>query len=868
MWIRPKPFLAASPPATLQKSRYDAVKRVLSESLVRPGGVTYATTGYSYAGLQVLITDPRLNTTSRALAAWGPLLQVSDPGSTPARFQYNAFDQLKQATDPAGNVVTTVSYNLRGMRTRVVDMDLGTWDFTSNALGQVTEQSDNKVPRQQTQFTYDLLGRLTTRTEPEGASTWTWGTTNSASEKNIGQLVSVSGPGYSETFAYDTLARPRQRTINADAQYQFDYAYDGAGHVQTLTYPVSTGGVRFKAKYGYSGGYLSSVQDYTGDVNGPVLWTLNLLDARQHATSEAFGNGLWVQNAYDPLTGEPTTRQSGTGGQSSNVQNLSYAWDTAGNLSSRQDLRQGLLESFSYDALNRLQATTGPGGQNTAIGYDAIGNITSKTGIAGNFVYDPVRKHAVTSAGGTSYGYDANGNMTSRGGATISWSSYNLPTVINAPGGYSAQFAYAPDRSRWRQVSSYAGGTETTVYVGGLLEKLSTALRTHWKHLIPTPSGQVQVIRRSDGTSETLYVTTDHLGSTDAVLNAAGVVVMRGSFAAYGERRASNWQGAPPPGEWQDIANTTRQGYTGHEMLDNVMLIHMNGRVFDPAIGRFVSADPYVDGADTTQGWNRYAYVHGGPLSATDPSGFMGSPCAFRACYWNGVDWVSVGAGGPLEEVVITASRWTYPLQSNWEWNTIGSARDLLGQRNELAAHLSDGPAANGTAAGKESGTEAQGEPQSLQSWQARAKEVLCDQAVTDGALTDALTAVDSSGTAADLLRPVAVASATAAGVATQTPNSQAWSFLSGELSTGLRTVARFGNVATGALLALELSRGHVAGALYAGLDFGVFWVLSTTAAAGAPMTGGGSALQAAMVGAVFYANGGSRSAVQSVLCN
>ena len=65
------------------------------------------------------------------------------------------------------------------------------------------------------------------------------------------------------------------------------------------------------------------MQDYTGDVNGPVLWNLNLLDAQGNAISETYGNGLWLQNSFDPATGEPLTRQAGTGGQASNVQNLS-----------------------------------------------------------------------------------------------------------------------------------------------------------------------------------------------------------------------------------------------------------------------------------------------------------------------------------------------------------------------------------------------------------------------------------------------------------------------------------------------------------------------------------------------------------------
>ena len=465
------------------------------------------------------------------------------------------------------------------MRTQLVDMDLGTWNYTPNALGEVVSQKDAK--------------------------------------------------NQTTTFVYDGLSRPLTRTIVAGSTYMFDYAYNTLGQLDTLTYPTSTASVRFKAKYGYSGGYLSSVQEYTGNVNGPILWNLNLLDARMNAVSETYGNGLWLQNGFDPLTGDPLTRQSGTGGQSSNVQNLSYLWDTAGNLSTRQDLLQSLTETFSYDALDRLTLASGPAAQSTAIGYDAIGNLTSKTGV-GSYTYHATKKHAVVNAGGTTYGYDANGNLTSRGGATVTWRSHNRPNKIGDPNGYSATFSYAPDRSRWKQVSTYAGGTDTTFYVGGLLEKLTTPTRTHWKHLIPTPSGQVQVIRRSDGSKDTFYVTTDHLGSTDAVLNASGTVLMRGSFGVHGARRASNWQGAPSSTEWQAIADTTRRGYTGHEQIDNVMVVHMNGRVFDPVIGRFLSADPYIDGPQTTQGWNRYAYVHGNLLSATDPTGYDAAGRAAR----------------------------------------------------------------------------------------------------------------------------------------------------------------------------------------------------------------------------------------------
>ena len=59
-------------------------------------------------------------------------------------------------------------------------------------------------------------------------------------------------------------------------------------------------------------------------------------------------------------------------------------------------------------------------------------------------------------------------------------------------------------------------------------------------------------------------------------------------------------------------------------MLDSVGLVQMNGRVYNSVTGRFISADPYIDGAMSSQGWNRYSYVGNRALSGTDPSGFGG----------------------------------------------------------------------------------------------------------------------------------------------------------------------------------------------------------------------------------------------------
>ncbi len=98
---------------------------------------------------------------------------------------------------------------------------------------------------------------------------------------------------------------------------------------------------------------------------------------------------------------------------------------------------------------------------------------------------------------------------------------------------------------------------------------------------------------------------------------------VRLSFDAFGKRRKeAGWSGSVPAGDWTAIANTSRRAYTEHEAMDNLNLIHMNGRVQDPLVGRFLSADPFVSAPDVGQSFNRYSYVGNNPLSLIDPSGY------------------------------------------------------------------------------------------------------------------------------------------------------------------------------------------------------------------------------------------------------
>jgi RHS repeat-associated protein len=231
----------------------------------------------------------------------------------------------------------------------------------------------------------------------------------------------------------------------------------------------------------------------------------------------------------------------------------------------------------------------------------------------------------------TKYSYDANGNAYSRQGSSITWSSYNYPTTVNAGSGSTAEtvsFSYGPDRGRWQQ--SYVGNStqETTDYVGGSLEVVSSGGVTDYRHYINAGGEQIAVYsRKSNGTNTVSYLLSDHQASVASITNSSGGVVVGESFTAFGSRRnPTTWSGAASNSDLTTITGITREGYTFQTALGLWMgMNHMNGRVEDSVTGRMLSADPHIPNKANPQSYNRYSYVNNNPVTYGDPSGF--SPC-------------------------------------------------------------------------------------------------------------------------------------------------------------------------------------------------------------------------------------------------
>ena len=365
-------------------------------------------------------------------------------------------------------------------------------------------------------------------------------------------------------------------------------------------------------------------------------------------------------------------------------QDRAYAWLTDGSLESRTANAAGSgtsaralrEEEFDYDYLGRLDsAATKLGGSMSAsrtldYDYDRNGNLTSKTSdISGDkkvtatmYGQGTAGPHALTRAtvGGVvhNFRYDAQGHIERYDAASgddrfIEWDGRGLATKVTVGTAKDAAkpkaretFLYGPGGARYQKTSEWRVGdgemavlkSETTHYAGAyekttracvLVEGESETAST--ESVERTRVGPVLHVKRyacgstAASTPEIEYRHFDHLGSTGSVTSAAGAELVALAHDPHGERRKPDWTRQLNQSEIEALAadhgDRTSRGFTGHEHLDRTGIVHMNGRLYDPLLGRFLSPDPIVANPGHGQQWNLYSYAMNSPLSYIDPSG-------------------------------------------------------------------------------------------------------------------------------------------------------------------------------------------------------------------------------------------------------
>jgi RHS repeat-associated protein len=287
------------------------------------------------------------------------------------------------------------------------------------------------------------------------------------------------------------------------------------------------------------------------------------------------------------------------------LRNMDYVFNAAtGNLTSRTGMI-AQSESFGYDELDRLVSVKHSATEAMSIGYAANGNITAKTGL-GTYDYHPAKPHIVQ------YVDNPNGWIP-EDNQTVTYNAFNKAARIQESKGsniYELNFTYGPDRERWKTELKKNNTLTKTIIFAGDYERIIENGTAKQLYYISGSDGLAAIYVKQSGQPDKIYyVHADHLGSIVSLTDANGSEVFHAGYDAWGKQTISN-----------NILAFHR-GYTGHEHLPDFGLINMNGRMYDPILGRFLSADPFVQMPDYSQSFNRYAYCLNNPVNTVDFDG-------------------------------------------------------------------------------------------------------------------------------------------------------------------------------------------------------------------------------------------------------
>ncbi|MCL2289663.1 MAG: hypothetical protein FWC34_03020 [Bacteroidetes bacterium] len=590
--------------------------------------VPYTHLSYTYNNRKVTITDHlRSASSSKDYDALGRIINATDNGGaiTYAYSVTGSGSNIRHQTTIATNGATTTIYSdLWGNRRRIDEPNAGTITSEYNKLNELVKQTDargNIVIYQ-----YDALGRVTQKQfTGSSASPMTIKYTydNFASySRGRGKIYQIFVNNVEEeTFFYDNRSRLSEfKKVIDYTPYTFHYGYTPTGQLETLMYPDN-----FAINYSYSStGKLTEIRNWNDD---KLIYKVHSRNKFNAPTRCEYGNGIvtdYTYNTHGLLTRIKTGNKVhgfDIGIDEPNYKNIQYSYtvdsailnyrytyDDKGLMISRSESMVNRLERYEYDKLDRLtqikSGTIGAGTMQTqTFSYHNNGNIINNSSV-GFYAYQG-KPHAVTRV------EPIGSNVISQNQCDVTYNFFNQPTQITE-GTQELLLSYGSNRQR-NKTERYGnhGENNTRYYINKYYEKERKITRP------PTPDRNYRYIYGDNGvvalhTDSIYYIHTDHLGSYCAITNANKQVVMRNYFDPWGNTLSlPNLTGF----------TITNRGFTGHEHYPDLKIINMNGRLYDPVIGRFFSPDHYVQLPGFTQSYNRYSYALNNPLKYIDPSG-------------------------------------------------------------------------------------------------------------------------------------------------------------------------------------------------------------------------------------------------------
>ncbi|WP_295798640.1 RHS repeat-associated core domain-containing protein [uncultured Microbulbifer sp.] len=624
-------------------TEFDGLNRPIAKTVQRLP-ISYDV-AYDYSGLGTDITvtpnalGPVLMMASRSSVLGQPLYHQDAKGQH-TYFRYDALGNVAMIQDVAGNAITA-TYNGFGHKLGLSDPNMGNWQFSYNALGELRWQKDAKS--QVTTFNYDALGRLRHQYPGSDAAHHFQFDASAYGTLDREYTGSSTNPAFERIYEYDSLQREIARTTQIDGRvFVQKTAWDtNYGRIKGLSYP---GGTIVETRYDETG-RVAEDWDFAAGIK---LRSVDNRSATEAILQQSFANALIEETNYNAAGLIEQRCVSSLIGNCSKSKLIYDEYDSYGNLNHRENAIAGVEESFTYDNLHRLtQSSRSWNGyvpttlhSTVDYDYDAAGNLLYKTDFSsgslsayqygdasrstGNAGPNAVTQVQLKDLSTRSYAYDLNGNLTADGLRSISYGVNNKPRSISHSNGNSATFYYGSDNSRYKQVATNGSATTTRYYLGAY-EYEQTVQGGNTTVVERTAVGDFAQYRTQtlNGSAEFTgweFLHKDHLGSIESVSDIAGAIKERRGFDPFGKARDLR----------EDDSNggllgraTTKRGFTDHEHLDGVELIHMNGRAYDYNLGRFLSVDPFISMPENSQAYNPYSYVMNNPLRYTDPTGYL-----------------------------------------------------------------------------------------------------------------------------------------------------------------------------------------------------------------------------------------------------
>jgi RHS repeat-associated protein len=616
-----EPYFSAA--SQWSQKGYDSYGRLISQQLYT--GKVINTT---YSGLSVTVDDGT-KTKTVTKNAIGNITKVTDPGGM-INYAYYANGSMKQASYGTNTVRTEIDG--WGRKTKLVDPSAGTYTYSYDILGNIKTET---TPKGTTSFDYDNNGKIISKTIigdlTDLSLTYQY---DESDDKLLDKIIgddNITSKSYLYEYEYNSDKTPKSiKEITPTAEFEKILTYDGFGRVETEKYISKHLGsgtnstIHTKNVFDSSSGILREILNNTTNAS---LWKINEENAKGQATSISLGNGFTKVKTYDNLGFLNEIRDAK---EVNNIEvsalKMDYTYNTTrGILTNRKNYAfSNWEENFNYDAQDRLTNITGA--ITLEQQYDEKGRIETNSNL-GAYNYNPSKIYQLNKIELNAFGKTHFENHALQ---QISYNAFKKPVSIYQENNGRIDFEYGPLQNR---TNAYYGGSQT--------DKSSRQFHKQYSSIIPVEmvedktANTIKIVSYIGGDGYTApiahikktgnnaideyhFLHRDYLGSILAITNNAGDVKEQRQFGAWGKVDKFLDSSGNTIFEHNSLIG---RGYTGHEHFFEVDLIHMNGRMYDANLGRFLSPDNYIQDPYNTQSFNRYGYVWNNPLMNVDPSG-------------------------------------------------------------------------------------------------------------------------------------------------------------------------------------------------------------------------------------------------------